>query len=465
MLSILIAARNEKYLKRTIEDILANAEKKIEIIIILDGWVPDPPFDTKDKRVRFYSYEKSVGQRACINEAARLAKGKYIMKLDAHCALDKGFDTKLIADCEYDWTVIPRMYVLDAETWTPKLRKRTDYMYIGCAQGKMLRAEYYRRPPKSTKLIDDTMCCMGPGWFMHKDRYWELGGMDEKHGGWGQMGVEVALKAWLSGGSLKVNKNTWFAHLHRQFPYSITGREVEKARNYSRDLWLNNKWEKQTRKFEWLLTKFNPPGWKEKEVTYSDEVKYYRHFTGKPHKFPKWMGIDVIKYPNDLITYQEIIFKNKPDIIIETGTQTGGSALFFAHMLDIIGKGKVVTVDIKDFNPPKHPRITYIIGRATTKDTLDQIEKIVKDKTCMVSLDSNHNRAHVKRELIKYGNFVTIGQYMVVEDTCLNRQKKITRHAEALKWFLKRTRRFVADPLEKKYKFSLNPGGWLRRVK
>ena len=196
MLSILIAAREEIYLKRTIEDILENAEGEIEVIVILDGWIPDPPFDMKDDRVFFYSYPESVGQRAAVNEAARLAKGKYIMKLDAHCALGKGFDVILAKDCEYNWTVIPTMYVLDAETWKPKLRKKTDYMYI--ASEPMLKAQYYRRWPKSKKMIDDTMCCMGPGWFMHKDRYWELGGMDENHGSWGQMGVEVACKAWLS---------------------------------------------------------------------------------------------------------------------------------------------------------------------------------------------------------------------------------------------------------------------------
>jgi len=80
------------------------------------------------------------------------------------------------------------------------------------------------------------------------------------------MGIEVALKAWLSGGALKVNKKTWFSHWFRGgggpgFPYSLGGREVDKARKYSKDLWLNDKWPLQTRKFAWILEKFNPPGW------------------------------------------------------------------------------------------------------------------------------------------------------------------------------------------------------------
>jgi cephalosporin hydroxylase len=305
---------------------------------------------------------------------------------------------------------------------------------------------------------------MGPGWFMHKERFWELGGMDEGHGGWGQMGVEVACKAWLSGGALKVDKNTWFAHWFRGgggsgFPYEISGRAVEKAREYSRDIWLNDKWDKQKRKFDWMIKKFNPPGWTDIE----DEVKYYRHFTSKEHKFPKWMGVDVIKYPNDLITYQEIMFENKPDVLIETGTHKGGSALFFASVFDAIGKGQVITIDKYDNEPPKHPRITYIVDRTTEKRTLDKVKQMVKGKTVMASLDSNHHRSHVKRELVRYGAIVTKGQYMVVEDTCYNRQGKKSDPAKAVEWFLARTKNFKVMPLEKKYKYSLARGGWLKK--
>jgi len=267
MLSVIIPARNEAYLERTIKNILENARGEIEILVMLDGYLPDPPIDTKDPRVIFHHFSESIGQRQCINAGAKIAKGKYVMKLDAHCAVDEGFDVKLAADCEYNWTIVPRMYNLDHVTWKPKLHKRTDYMYIGCDEGRLLRAEYYGgRQSKNSTEIDDTMCCMGPGWFMHKDRYWELGGMDEGHGGWGQMGVEIGCKAWLSGGALKVNKKTWFAHWFRGgggpgFPYKISGKAVEHARKYSRDLWINNKWEKATHNFAWLIDKFNPPGW------------------------------------------------------------------------------------------------------------------------------------------------------------------------------------------------------------
>ena len=271
MVSIIIAARNEVYLKNTIDNVLENAEGEIEIIVLLDGYIPDPQL-VYDSRVIFVHHPVSIGQRQSINEGARMAKGEFIMKLDAHCAVDKGFDVKLAADCEKDWTVIPRMYNLDVETWKPKLRKCTDYMYIGCEEGRLLRAEYYDKElhqPRNKELIDDVMCCMGPGWFMRKDRYWELGGLDEGHGGWGQMGVEIACKSWLSGGRMVVNKKTWFAHWFRGnlgFPYPISSRDVEAARKRSRDLWLNGKWDKAVRPFSWMVDKFNPPGW-EKNIS------------------------------------------------------------------------------------------------------------------------------------------------------------------------------------------------------
>jgi glycosyltransferase involved in cell wall biosynthesis len=271
-LSVIIPARNEEFLQKTIESVLAAAEEDIEVIAICDGYWPAPPIKD-DTRVILIHHTEAIGQRQAINEGARIANGKYVMKLDAHCNVAKGFDKILKEDCLYEWTMVPRMYNLDILTWEPKLKKKTDYMFISApTEEKPFRAQYYNSGrPKSDKLIDETMCCMGPGWFMHKDRFWELGGCDENHGGWGQQGVEVSLKAWLSGGALMVNKRTWFAHWFRGggvpegfksgFPYSISGRAVERARSYSRDLWLNNKWEKQTRTIEWLIEKFRPPTW------------------------------------------------------------------------------------------------------------------------------------------------------------------------------------------------------------
>jgi len=476
MLSVIIPARNEKYLQRTIQNVLDNAEGEIEIIAVLDGYWPDPPIQD-DKRVILIHHAEAIGQRQSINEAARIAKGKYIMKLDAHCAVDKGFDVKLAADCEYDWTVVPRMYNLDHETWEPKRHKLTDYMYIGLRENGELRAEYFDkglRQPNNANEIDDVMCCMGPCFFMHKDRFWELGGMDEGHGGWGQMGIEVACKAWLSGGAFKVNKKTWFAHWFRGgggpgFPYSLGGREVDRARKYSKDLWINNKWPMQKRTFDWMIQKFNPPGWENEPVMGFDKGRYYQFTINNKrrpiqNRFAKWFGANMVKYPTDVMMYQEIIFENKPDFIIETGTKWGGSALFFAHLCELMGHGQVITIDTLDFQAPKHPRITHIIGRSTSEETLNRVKEIIGGGTVMVSLDSSHSRPHVKREMKYYGAMVTTGQYMVVEDTNYPEIGGKDGPDEAVKWYMRRNNNFKVVPLENKWIYSCNPGGWLRRV-
>jgi glycosyltransferase involved in cell wall biosynthesis len=276
MLSVIIPSCNEIYLERTIKNILDNAEGEIEIIVILDKWLPEPQIVTNDPRVSFHHFPEGIGQRGGMNYGAQIAKGEFIMKIDAHCAVDKGFDVKLAKDCEKDWTVIPRMYNLNHETWEPKYHKRTDYMYI---REPDFRAEYYgKNQPKNDKMIDDVMISMGPCFFMRKDRYWELGGMDERHGSWGQMGIELGCKAWLSGGRMVVNKNTWFAHWFRGgggpgFPYPISGKDVDLARKHSKNMWLNNQWEGAKRPFQWMIDKFNPPGWETRIETLKDVYK------------------------------------------------------------------------------------------------------------------------------------------------------------------------------------------------
>jgi len=281
MLSVVIPARNEIYLEPTIRDILSKSKGEIEVIAVLDGYLPDPPIDMNDDRVTFLHFEKSIGQRPAINIAARHARGKYILKTDAHSMFDEGFDVKLAADCKPNWTVIPRMYNMDIENWKPKERKLTDYMWIRSYndKDKPLRHNYFRDGKtfarvwpehwinfkkwyRKRPLIDDVMTGQGACFFMELDRFWELEGMDENHGQWGQMGVELACKAWLSGGRQVVNKKTWFAHWFRGgggpgFPWPSSAKADRKARDYSIDLWSNDKWHKQIHPLMWLVNKFD----------------------------------------------------------------------------------------------------------------------------------------------------------------------------------------------------------------
>ncbi len=305
-LSVIIPARNEEFLQHTIDNLLGNIRGRTELIVVLDGYWPDEGIPV-DPRVTVIHHQESIGQRAAVNEAARLSQAKYLMKLDAHCTVDEGFDIKLAADCEYDWTVIPAMYNLHAYDWQcggcghrtyhgpkptrcesekcpnttdfhkaivfePRLKRRTEFACFD----KELHFQYwreYKKRPEAQGDIVDVMSSVGACFFMHRERFWELGGMDEAHGSWGQFGVEVACKAWLSGGRHVVNKKTWFSHLFRTqkgfgFPYAISGNQVERARKHSRHLWQGDKWDKATRKFQWILDKFAPiPDWHEEALT------------------------------------------------------------------------------------------------------------------------------------------------------------------------------------------------------
>jgi cephalosporin hydroxylase len=476
-LTVIIPARNEEHLERTIINVLANSRGETNIIVVLDGYLPDPQIHTGDARVTFLHFPESIGQRQAINEAARRTTSKYIMKLDAHCAVDIGFDVELMEAAEvlgYNVTQVPRMYNLDIDTFLPKIHKLTDYMYIGLRENGELRAEYYtgseyKRKHRNDKKIDDIMCCMGPCFFIEREYFWETGGCDESHGGWGSQGIEVACKAWLSGGRLVVNKNTWFAHWfrgHIGFPYPLSGRTVEDARKYSKDLWLNNKWEKAILPFQFMLDKFKPPGWEMK--TEFDEKRMdtnsylYRHLHKKAHH-PRWKGIKILKFPSDLNLYSQVLWQNKPDVIVEIGTKFGGSALYLQDMLDLNENGgKVITIDINPQVVERDPRITYLIGNSTSEEIISQVRELTKDKKTMLIVDGDHHRIHVKWELQHYSPMVTKGQYLVVED-CYAGSGNLYGPGEARDWFLARNKEFYNSKLCDEFLVGICLGGWLRR--
>src|SRR3990172_6113558 len=147
--SIIIPARNEVFLQKTVSDLLTKAEGDIEVIVILDGYWPTPQL-VEDDRLKIIHRGKPLGMRAAINAGAAIAKGKYLMKCDAHCMFAQGFDILLAADCQDNWVVIPRRYALDAEKWeifeNPKYP--IDYMYLS----KELHGEVWHEKNKDAKL-------------------------------------------------------------------------------------------------------------------------------------------------------------------------------------------------------------------------------------------------------------------------------------------------------------------------
>lgn len=306
-LSVIIPGRNEQFMRHTVEDVLSHSCDDTEVIAVCDGYWPSPPLEDHP-RLQVIHFSEAVGQRAATTAGAALSRAKYVMKLDAHCSTDEGFDVKLLEKMEPDMTMIPAMHRLHVFDWhcngcgerqyqgtKPKqcpACKESDFTMVMVWQPRFkypptttwrfdqdLHFQYWREYRKRDEFkaqeptgIVETMSCIGCAFLMERDRFWYLGGMDEGHGSWGQYGTELSLKAWLSGGRMVTNVGTWIAHLFRSgnfsqngdssWPYPISQRDIDKARAYSRDLWLNNKWPGAVRPLSWLIDHFKPvPDW------------------------------------------------------------------------------------------------------------------------------------------------------------------------------------------------------------
>ena len=311
-LSILIPARCEMFLNRTIKNILENIKADTEVITVLDGEWANPPID-QHERVNVIYVNKSIGQRAATNLACKLAEGKYVMKVDAHCSFDKGFDRKMIdlfKEVGDNITALPIMRNLWAFDWECKdcgwriyqanfeegskcekcdsknMKRKivwkgknnpqsTSYCFDSTPKFRYFE-DYKHRPQyiedKKNKGYTETMSIQGSCFMLTRDKYWELNICDEKMGSWGNQGIEVACKTWLSGGRVLVNHKTWYAHLFRtnhnlKFPWPVSGREQLKTKARVRKLIYTGKAPKQTKPVSWLVKKFWPvPGWTKEEL-------------------------------------------------------------------------------------------------------------------------------------------------------------------------------------------------------
>ena len=310
-LSILIPSKNEMFLGKTVEDALANIEAETEIIVVLDGeWgensIPQHP------RVNVIYTPVTIGQRAAANLAAKLSRAKYVMKIDAHCSFDKGFDRIMIEGMKEkgdNTTMVPIMRNLWAFDWKCKRCGWTKYQgptpdrCPQCHDSRYIRRkikwigkhnpqstsytfdsephfqyfEDWKHRPKyaedKAKGFTETMSLQGSCFMCTREKYWELMLCDESFGSWGNQGIEVAAKTWLSGGQVLCNHKTWYAHMFRTqggdfgFPYAQHGREVQKTKNAVRDLFFNNAWPKQIYPLSWLIEKFAPvPGWTDESL-------------------------------------------------------------------------------------------------------------------------------------------------------------------------------------------------------
>jgi len=196
-----------------------------------------------------------------------------------------------------------------------------------------------------------------------------------------------------------------------------------------------------------------------------------------------WMGRPIIQYPQDMIAMQELLWKIKPDLLIETGIAHGGSLIYYASIMELCGKGHVlgIDIDIREHNKKEieaHPmfkRISMIQGSAIDPSIIEQVKEYIKPgMTIMVSLDSNHTHEHVLEELKLYSPFVTKGSYCVVFDTIVedmpagmyDRPWDIGNNPKTAVWeFLKTNTDFEIDQqIDNKLLISVAPQGYLKRI-
>ena len=209
-------------------------------------------------------------------------------------------------------------------------------------------------------------------------------------------------------------------------------------------------------------------------------INYTKSFT--------WMGIPILQYPSDLMVMQELVWKIKPDYIIETGVAFGGMTVFYASILEMIGKGRVIGIDIEirehtytaiynKLNDSFYHRIKLVEGSSIEPRIVNFVQDHCKGGTILVSLDSNHTRDHVFQELRLYSPLVSLGSYIVVFDTAIEEFGHLDKNQDrpwskgnnphtAVMQFMKNNDEFVIDKeVEQRALITAAPSGWLRRIK
>ena len=200
---------------------------------------------------------------------------------------------------------------------------------------------------------------------------------------------------------------------------------------------------------------------------FENYIDYFHHHC---HHNTYWRGKIALKFPLDAWIYQEIIHETRPDKIIEIGNSDGGSTLFLANMLDLVGNGGVIGIDMDhsqiDFN---HPRITWLTGNAKSKKVISKVESLVTPgERVMIIEDSSHTYDNTLAILQCYCHLVSVGCYFVVEDG-IGRYQFISSPKpgafEAIHEFIRGNRDFEIDKKREKFVLTFNPDGFLRRVK
>lgn len=197
----------------------------------------------------------------------------------------------------------------------------------------------------------------------------------------------------------------------------------------------------------------------------------------------RWMGVQILQWPTDLLVLQELLFTQRPEVVVETGSNRGGSAVFLASMLKLMGGGEVISVDISPLPDEAKAevegtgladRIHFVTADSTRPETLAQVRTLLGERrNVLVILDSDHNRETVKKELDLYSQLVPLGGHLVVADTVTDELATLPGWERfegdnprlAVEAFLAETDNFVQEPRWEKFLVTFFPGGFLKRVK
>lgn len=259
-LSVIIPSVNDPALEKTVQEVLCKSKTSPEIIVMADG------VDVNVEGACVIKNDNRLGLRGNVNKGMELASGEWLVKLDDHCMLSDGWDEVLLKSAEKDWVVVPRRYQLNPIKWCiyESDKEPIDYERLEINNPDKIGGVTWRTRRRERKdiLLDETMVVQGSFYLLHRSHWEKIGPLDEKnYGPFTQEGIEISLKTWLGGGKVMVNKEAWYAHKHRSFCRVAPPRrmDVRKGNDFSRDFWLNNRWESRVHDLSWLMQRFSLP--------------------------------------------------------------------------------------------------------------------------------------------------------------------------------------------------------------
>lgn len=252
-LSVVIPSYKDPYLFKTIDDLLKNSElgEQLEIIAVWDGYYPTVAV-IQDSRVRYVHLGKNRGMRGAINAGVSVARGTFFMRLDEHCCFGKGFDRILTEACRDNEIMTARRYFLDPVKWEVMEDKgyveheKLSIQNVSETVRKFAGKPWKERDEKQKDvMVSESQALQGSMWIANREFYLKTVGemQTEGYGPLIQDSVEVCMKYWKAGGRLMLNKNTWFAHKHRDFNRTHNNGTKENPANqdtgykYALDVW------------------------------------------------------------------------------------------------------------------------------------------------------------------------------------------------------------------------------------